>query len=172
MRLKHAKTLIIGKPGVGKTTVIQKIVERLGLFNVAGFCTTEIRDKGSRVGFELKGLNGKRRTLAHVDFDSQHRVGKYGVDTTGFDEFLETLDLLNPDVQLIVIDEIRKMELYSNRFRRLVYDALNSDKQMLASVPLKGTKFINEIKERSYIRLFEVTHVNRDRLPELIIEGF
>ena len=49
-----------------------------------------------------------------------------GVDTDGFEEFLETLDLMNPDVELIVIDEIGKMELFSNRFRSVVCDALNS----------------------------------------------
>ncbi len=171
MRLRHAKTLITGKPGVGKTTLVQKIIEQMRLVNMAGFCTAEIRCKGSRLGFDLQGLNGKRRTLAHVDIDSRHRVGKYGVDTVGFEEFLETLDLLNPDVEMILIDEIGKMELFSNRFRSLVRDALNSDKQVLASIPLKGNEFIREIKQRLDIHLFEVTPGNRDRLPEAIVEG-
>jgi len=171
MRLRHARTFITGKPGVGKTTLVQKIIDRMPLVNMAGFCTTEIRYKGSRLGFELQGLNGKRRTLAHVDIDTQYRVGKYGVDTAGFEEFLETLDLLNPDVELIVIDEIGKMELFSNLFRTLVCDALNSNKQVLASIPLKGGEFIREIKKRSDIRLLEVTHGNRDRLLVAIVEG-
>jgi nucleoside-triphosphatase len=51
-------------------------------------------------------------------------VGKYGVDTPGFDVFLEKLDLFHPDVQLIVIDEIGKMELFSKRFRTLLLEAL------------------------------------------------
>ena len=170
MRLRHSKTLITGKPGVGKTTLIQKIIEQMGLIHMAGFYTAEIRCKGSRKGFELKGLNGKRRTLAHVEIDSQHRVGKYGVDTVGFEEFLETLDLLNPDVGLIVIDEIGKMELFSNRFRSLVCDALNSDKQMLATISLKGGGFIKEIKQREDLYLLEATHDNRDNLQEAILD--
>ena len=79
--------------------------------NMAGFCTAEIRHMGSRLGFELQGLDGERRILAHVEFDSRHRVGGYGVDTLGFEEFLATLDLLNPNVELIVIDEIGKMDV-------------------------------------------------------------
>ena len=171
MRLRHAKTLITGKPGVGKTTLVQKIIKRMGSVNMAGFYTAEIRSKGSRLGFELQGLNGGCRTLAHVEIDSQHRVGRYGVDKDGFDEFLATLDLLNPDVELIVIDEIGKMELFSNRFRSLVCNALNSDKQVLASIPIKGNEFIREIKQRIEIHLFEVTHGNRDHLPDAIVEG-
>ena len=171
MRLRHAKALITGKPGVGKTTLIQNIIKRMGSVNMAGFYTSEIRCTGSRLGFELQGLNGGFRTLAHVDIDSEYRIGKYGVDKDGFEEFLATLDLLNPDVELIVIDEIGKMELFSNCFRNLVRDTLNTDKQVLATIPLKGNEFIREIKKRSDIHLFEVTRGNRDRLPEAIIEG-
>jgi len=170
MRLRHAKTLITGKPGVGKTTLVQKIIKRMGSINMAGFYTTEIRSAGSRLGFELQGLNGGYRTLAHVEIDSRHRVGRYGVDKDGFEEFLATLDLLNPDVELIVIDEIGKMELFSYRFRSLVCDALSADKQVLATIPLKGNEFIREIKQRLDIKLLEVTHANRDRLPAAIVE--
>jgi nucleoside-triphosphatase len=170
MRLRHAKTLITGKPGVGKTTLVQKIIKRIGSINMAGFYTSEIRSAGSRLGFELQGLNGGYRTLAHVEIDSRHRVGRYGVDKDGFEEFLATLDLLNPDVELIVIDEIGKMELFSYRFRSLVCDALSADKQVLATIPLKGNEFIREIKQRLDIKLLEVTHANRDRLPAAIVE--
>ena len=112
MRLRHAKTLITGKPGVGKTTLVWKIIEQMESVKMAGFCTAEIRSKGSRLGFELQGLNGMRRTLAHIQIDSRYRVGRYGVDKDGFDELLATLDLLNPDVELMVIDEIGKIELF------------------------------------------------------------
>ena len=171
MWLRHAKTLITGKPGVGKTTLVQKIIKQMGSINMAGFYISEIRSTGSRLGFELLGLNGVRRTLAHVDIDSQYRVGKYGVDKDGFENFLATLDLLNPYVELIVIDEIGKMELFSIFFRNLVCDALKADKQVLATIALKGNDFIHEIKQRLDIHLLEVTHSNRDRLPEAIVEG-
>jgi nucleoside-triphosphatase len=171
MRLRQPKTLITGKPGVGKTTLVQKVIKRMRSVNMAGFCTSEIRCAGSRLGFELLGLNGGRRTLAHVEIDSQYRVGRYGVDKDGFEEFLTILDLLNPNVELIVIDEIGKMELFSNRFRNLVRDALNADKQVLATIALKGNDFIREIKQRLDIHLLEVTHANRNRLLEAILDG-
>lgn len=172
MRLKHDKTLITGRPGVGKTTLVTKIVERMRLVSTAGFYTTEIRSKGARMGFELHGLNGRHRTLAYVDFRSEDRVGKYGVDRRGFEEFLEKLDLLAPDVKLIVIDEIGKMELFSERFRSLVMDVLNSEKDVLATIALEGEGFIREIKKRSDIRLIEVTQGNRELLAQEIVEGW
>jgi nucleoside-triphosphatase len=171
MRLRHDKTLITGKPGVGKTTLVQKIIGLMRSVNMAGFYTAEIRSKGSRLGFELHGLNGERSTLAHVDIRSPHKVGRYGVDTDGFETFLETLDLLNPGVQLVVIDEIGKMELLSNRFRSLVLDVLRSEKQLLASIALGGEGCIHEIKQRPDIHLFEMTQANRDRLPAAMMEG-
>jgi len=66
MRLRHTKTLITGKPEVGKTTLVQKIIERMRSVKMTGFCTAEIRGMGSPLGFELQGLNGERRTLAQI----------------------------------------------------------------------------------------------------------
>ncbi len=169
MRFRHAKTILTGKPGVGKTTLIRKIVERIQPVPVAGFYTSEIKLSGVRSGFELRGLNGERRLLAHVDFESRHRVGKYGVDTPGFEVFLEKLDLFNPNVQLIIIDEIGKMELLSTRFRTLVIETLGVNKSMLATIALKGEGFIQEIKQRPDVHLLTVTRDNRDSLLSEII---
>lgn len=170
MHLRHAKTLITGKPGVGKTTLIRKIIEQIQPLSMAGFFTSEIRSGGYRSGFELQGLNGDRRILAHVGLESRHRVGKYGVDTPGFEAFLEKLDLLNPRVQLIVIDEIGKMELFSNRFQTLVIDVLGTNKSLLASIALQGKGLIQELKQRADVHLLTVTHDNRGHLLAEIID--
>ena len=170
MRLRHAKTLITGKPGVGKTTLVRRIVDRMPLVPIAGFYTTEIRSKGDRTGFELRGLNGDRRILAHVGFKSRDRVGKYGVDTEGFETFLENLNLLNPQVELVVIDEIGKMELFSNRFQTLIRTVLDTDKLLLATIALQGKGIIQEIKQRPDICLLELTPKNREYLVEAVLD--
>lgn len=170
MRLRHAKTLITGKPGVGKTTLVQKVIERMGAIHIAGFITAEIRSGGSRTGFALKGMNGSRAILAHTNIHSRHRVARYGVDIDGFEAFLAALDLMNPDAGLIVIDEIGKMELFSQGFRRLVHDVLKTDKPMLATISLTGNAFIRDIKRRPDIHLLEVTPANRNDLVEAIVD--
>jgi len=137
---------------------------------MTGFYTSEIRSGGYRSGFELRGLNGDRRSLAHVGLESRHRVGKYGVDTAGFELFLENLDLMNPEAKLVVIDEIGKMEFFSNRFRTLLHKVLESDRCVLASIALPGGRRIQEIKQRPDIHLLEVTLRNRGTLLTTILD--
>ena len=84
-----AKNLLLtGPPGCGKTTVIRRLVEQLANRRVAGFYTQEIRLKGQRAGFEVRGLNGGHGILAHVGFQSRHRVGRYGVDLGTFEQIV------------------------------------------------------------------------------------
>lgn len=53
--------LITGLPGVGKTTLIRKLVKHLAEHNPAGFYTEEIRDaQGTREGFRLVTLCGRQ----------------------------------------------------------------------------------------------------------------
>lgn len=81
---------LTGKPRAGKTTLVERVVERLrreapGL-RLAGFTTTEIRDEsGERSGFEIVTLAGERAVLARVGLASKVRVGRYGVDLEAFE---------------------------------------------------------------------------------------
>ena len=161
--------MITGKPGTGKTTLIKAAIEKMPTVRMGGFWTSEARVQGKRVGFTLEGFDGQQAVLAHVDIDSPHRVGRYGVDTVGFEAFLDRLSLQNPDIELFVVDEIGKMELFSNRFRRWITEVVNSDRQLLASVALKGEGLVRQIKERPDVHLFEMTLANRVRLLETIL---
>ena len=156
--------LITGLPGVGKTILIKKLAEALNDLNPIGFYTAEIREEGIRRGFELIGLDGRKGLLSHIDIKSPYRVGKYKVDIKGFDNFLQTIPFLNPSTRLIVIDEIGKMECYSEKFKKLLKEILDSEKRVIATIALKGRGTIEEIKRRPDIKLFEVRQSNRDAL--------
>ena len=158
------KILITGPPRIGKTTLIKKLVEALKPVNCAGFYTSEIKQGGTRRGFELIDLNGRKAILSHIDIKSPHRVGKYGVDLESFENFLSGITFLDPIVRFVVIDEIGKMECYSPVFNDIIRELFDSGKTVTASIALKGGGLIAEIKKRPDIQLFEMTSSNRDSL--------
>ncbi|MCK4574687.1 MAG: NTPase, partial [candidate division Zixibacteria bacterium] len=161
--------LITGSPGSGKTTLIDKIAGKLPAQRPAGFYTQEIRQGGTRRGFEAISFDNTRMILAHTDIGGSFRLGKYGVDVEGFDRFLEQIDIIGAAGELIVIDEIGKMECFSARFRQLVTKALDSDRVVIATVAEKGGSFIEEVKKRPDISLIQLTSRNRDQLVDDVL---
>ena len=162
--------LITGLPGLGKTTMIRKISDALKELHPAGFYTEEIREEGIRKGFELVSLDGRRGHLSHVDIMSPHRVGKYKVDIRAFEDFLDSIRFFHPSTCLIIIDEIGKMECFSDKFKKLLIEILDSEKGLIATIALKGSGLIEEIKERKDIELFTITQTNRDSLLSEILK--
>jgi nucleoside-triphosphatase len=147
---------------------VKKVSGELGEFHPIGFYTSEIREGGTRKGFELVSLDGRKGLLSHVGIESRYRVGRYGVDVIAFDGFLVTLPFLDPSTSLVVIDEIGKMECLSPRFTGLVRELLDSGKVVIATVSLKGGGLIEEVKKRKDVLTFLMTEGNRDSLvPEI-----
>ena len=154
---------------MGKTTLIKKLCEALKRFDPVGFYTEEIREGGERKGFELISLNGRRRLLSHKDIRSSYQVGQYKVDIKGFEDFLNSISFFNPLTRLIVIDEIGKMECLSEPFKKLLKEILDSEKTLIATIALKGSGLIAEVKKRKDVQLFEITKGNRDLLLSEIL---
>jgi nucleoside-triphosphatase len=172
--LKHAghrpHILITGLPGVGKTTLIRELAKRLAEYHPAGFYTEEILNKqGTREGFRLVTLCGRQLVLSHVNHPGPHRVGRYGVDVAGFERLLAEIDLRHLPSQLMVIDEIGKMECLSRRFTDDVTALLNQPKVLIATIALKGEGFIQRLKGRADCRLVTVTKENRDSLANDLV---
>jgi nucleoside-triphosphatase len=165
--------LLTGNPGVGKTTVLTKTVDTLKMkgLRVGGMLSREARTGGTRVGFEILDLSsGRHGWLAHVNQKTGPQVGKYHVN-------LNDLELIGAkaiadaveNCDVITIDEIGPMELFSEKFKKAVRKALESPKPVLAVVHWKAAdKLINEAKKREDAALFTVTQENRDKLPETI----
>jgi nucleoside-triphosphatase len=159
--------LVTGKPGVGKTTLMARIVERLqSSLALAGFTTTEVRDSaGERIGFDIVTVDGRRGELARVGFQSRFRVGRYGVNLERLEQ-LSLPELARRDVDLIVIDEIGKMECSSGRFRRAVEDALDSPVNVLATLGVSRLPFFQAMRDRPDVELITLTERNRDALVD------
>lgn len=156
--------IITGLPGVGKTTLVKSILHEIRSLNPIGFYTAEIREQGIRKGFSLISVSGEKSIFASENIPSRFRVGKYGVDLVNFENFISNIPFRDPSKSLIVIDEIGKMECLSELFTDLVIELLSSNKLVVATVALKGTGLIAQIKSRPNIELIEITKENRNSL--------
>jgi nucleoside-triphosphatase len=166
----HTKNILItGRPGIGKTTLIQKLAGRLRDRRPRGFYTEEIRQAGVRKGFRLVDLEDGRLILAHVDFASRQRVGKYGVDVQSFDDYLRIRDFAGSAGRLVIIDEIGKMECFSELFVRMIVDILDSDKTIIATIAEKGGGVIQQVRNRDDVHLIKIDTGNRDSMVDLIV---
>jgi len=167
-RDSHA-LLITGLPGVGKSTVVRHVAGAVRGLRVEGFITDEIRINGRRVGFQLAPLHGKSRVLAHVEIDSRHRVGRYGVDVRAVDEVVgETLER-KAGADLYLIDEIGKMECFSRRFVSAVERLLDLGHPLVATIHRDPGGFAGRIKRRPDVDLWEITRGNRDDMASRVL---
>ena len=162
--------LLTGKPGTGKTTLIKEVTAGLNI-KAGGFFTGEIRANGIRQGFQITAINGRSAVLSHVSISSPFRVSKYGVDT----EVLNSVGVaaLNEAIEksdLIIVDEIGKMELFSPSFKQAVALAIKSGKKVLGTIMLASDPFADGIKQEPNVKILNLTRVNYDRTKEEIIQ--
>jgi nucleoside-triphosphatase len=166
---------LTGNPGVGKTTVLTKTVDALKAegYTVGGMISREVREGGTRVGFEILDLNsGRRGWLAHVNQKSGPQVGKYHVNIqdlngVGAQAILDAVE----KCAVIAIDEIGPMELFSEKFKEATRKALESCKLVVAVVHWKAQdNLIIEALKREDAELTTVTYENREKLHLTIAE--
>lgn len=162
--------LLTGLPGTGKTTVIERLIERLFDLKPIGFYTREIGEEGNRIGFSLIGLDGTESILSHIGLVSPYRVGRYKVDVEGFEKFLDHFDLLNSPSSIVIIDEIGKMECFSQKFQEIITQLLDGEKKLIATIAIKERGFPAEIRKRKDCNLIQLTTENRDLLSKRIEE--
>ena len=159
---------LTGAPSSGKTTVIKKIISGLSCA-ANGFYTEEEKIAEKRVGFLMHTLDGKKGYLAHQDIKSEFHIRRYGVSI----ENIETIAIpsIKPTgTNIIILDEIGKMECFSTKFIDAATKTLDSDNIVIGTITFGGTDFIQEVKKRPDIEIIEVTLENRDELPKIILE--
>jgi len=164
--------LITGKPGIGKTTLIKKLIDASGREKFAGFYTEEVHDeKGERQGFKIVTLSGKEGILAKKGLKSKYRVGKYGVNIRNLEEIAvkEIEQALYNKVNAIIIDEIGPMEICSEKFRDAVIKALDSPLRVIATIKNASEPFLNKLRARNDVEIVEVNSNNRNNLSTIIV---
>lgn len=156
--------LLTGKPGTGKTTLIMQALAGTKA-KAGGFFTEEIRRDGVRQGFRLVTLEGQVALIAHMNIKSPHRVSKYGVDIESLDRVgVNALEQAARESGVVVIDEIGKMELFSEKFRNAVLFIIDSGKRVLGTIMLQANPFADAIKNNPDVNLLTVTRDNHNRI--------
>jgi nucleoside-triphosphatase len=166
--MEKSNILVTGPPGCGKSTLIEKIITNIER-PATGFFTREIQERGRRVGFSINTLDGRDGVLAHQKIRSQFHVGKYGVNIEDIDSCAVPAMVPTKKDEIIVIDEIGKMECISSLFRDTLMRMLNAPHWIIGSIAQKGDRFIQSIKVRNDVKLIHVSAQNRNMLVEMII---
>lgn len=127
---------ITGLPKSGKTTVLGRIVGELkshGL-RVGGFISPEEKTHGTRTGFYVQDIDsGEIGLLADVDADGP-MVSKYHVDVKAFEEVVLPIMKNFEKYDVMIIDEIGRMELKSQKFSDALDRVLESSTPLIASL--------------------------------------
>ena len=142
------KIIITGPPRCGKSTLISKLIDfyKDKKYVIHGFLTPEVRKENKRIGFDILDINSRERTeLARIEgIKSPFKLGKYNVFVENLElviKKLESLEHLRHD--LIIIDEIGKMELFSKKFQNYMIDLFKSNLKVIATI---GQKMQHSIK--------------------------
>jgi nucleoside-triphosphatase len=161
------RLLLEGRPGTGKTTAVARVLElvRADGWSVTGFLTRELREGGERVGFALETLDGRRGMLAHVRVRGP-RVGRYGVALDDLERL--AIPAMYADADVVVVDELGKMELASVAFRDAVIALLERPVAVVATVHAHRHPFTDELKRRPSVAVLRLTRSNRNELPGAI----
>jgi nucleoside-triphosphatase len=166
--------LLTGSPGVGKTTVLTKAVTILKEkgFSVGGMVSRETRKGGVRVGFEILDLGSEKRGwLAHVNHKVSPQVGKYRVNIEDLENIgAQAIEYATEYCNVIAIDGVGPMELFSEKFREATRKALESQKRVIVVVHWNAhDRLIHDSKTIRDSETFTVTLENRNELIKIIV---
>lgn len=173
--MKKRLLLLTGDPGIGKTSIVLKIVDELRTagYRVGGMMSCEVRSRGTRVGFRILDVDdGERGWLSRAGQVRGPRVGKYRVNMNdlekiGVQGILKAVE--NSDV--VIVDEIGPMEMFSERFEKAVRETVKSQKLVIGVVHWRlKNRLIDEIKQREDTEVFVVTLDNRTTLHQAIVK--
>lgn len=137
----NIKILITGPPRCGKSTLIVKLIEYFSKkqFTVHGFLTPEVREGNNRIGFDIEDIKTKEREkLARKgNYSTKYQLGSYCVFIESFEKIISKYeDIRFQEVDLIIIDEIGKMELFSKRFQNFITKIFDSNISIIATIGL------------------------------------
>ena len=165
---------ITGLPGSGKTYALLRVIEMLKEeeLSIGGMIDEPVGDGRHKTGFTVRDLaTGETAVFASTEIESKVMVGKIGVDLSKLEEIgVKAIRDACQKCDIIVIDEVGKMEVESQLFIDAVKEALDADKPMIITLHKKSRNpLLQDIRRRDDVRILEVTPTNRNILPYKIV---
>jgi len=155
------RVYITGEPGVGKTTIFLKVIDKLKSqgYSISGFYCPEVREKGQRIGFKIKSLDNEVEDwLASIYAKSSIKIGKYYITIN--EDIINKIKEKISKSEIIGIDEIGPMELSVPKLKEIIDYVLN-EKPIVVAVVHRKISFKDG-------KTFVVTYENRNRLDNEI----
>lgn len=162
-------TLIVGARHVGKSTLIRRVIEKMGR-PVCGFETVkedalETKEDGSPIYIYPAGGAHVRSGDNLVGYCRDKRPTTM---TETFDRWAERISA-PPAGCIVLLDEIGFMESSSGAFCKAVMRLLDGDVPVIAAVKHNSTPFLDRVKRHPNCRCFHIDEHNRDALlPEVL----
>ena len=161
---------LTGKVQIGKTTVVDKTIARLGV-TPGGFRTYFGEDRRAPHHFLYMGSAAQPRSFAPDHAIAEFRLGADGVPTAC--QLLPRFEELGlcclEDAQkypMLLMDECGRLEQRLLAFRQRVLELLDGSTPILGVVREDAMDWLEEIRRHPGVQLIPVTVENRDRLPE------
>ena len=154
--MKHV--LLTGAVQVGKSTALRKFLENTG-YSADGY-RTYWKDKNTLYiapfGESVEGIP------AAVTADEKRQPIPEAFDNAA--EFIKNCG----KKQLIVFDELGRLEQCSESFMTAVLEKLQGEKPVLGVIKKEQNSFLDRIRSLSNVVILEVTEENRDLIPQEI----
>lgn len=98
-------------------------------------------------------------------------MGKYRVNLRHLEEIgVSSIEVGLEEPGLVIIDEIGKMELLSQRFRDAVQRAFDSSRRVVATIRMEERGFTGDLMKRKDTEVLVLTEDNRDTVFEYLVE--
>ena len=163
--------LIVGDRGVGKSTLIRRVLQELNR-PVFGFETK----KEEQLEDPIRGCPiyiydaGKSHIRTLNNLIGYHKERDIPAITAAFDRYAPRLLEPKPEDALVELDEIGFLEAKSEAFCRAVLRLLDGGSPVIAAVKNREHPFLETVRNHPNARCFFITEANRDTLFEEVLE--
>lgn len=167
--MKASNFFLTGDKRVGKSTLLQMLLEELGLQeDISGFVTLPYFENDIRKGFYLHSIIEDKHNDKPISIQEDATSCKSISDT------FETLGVnllkvsLRAKANHIIMDELGVLESQAYSFQSQVQKALDSSKIVLGVLKDKPHPFLEAIKGREDTCVYTITKENRVKMKEQI----